>query len=153
MNIIHVTVLSLSMATATTAQQVSENALLAADELAPFHDIGFQAEDNGLISWQKMKGGTVYTIPDLDESYWDSTRVYNFVGASWNGVAKIEDVLLNEHGVMSGVVVDIGGLTGKDVVIPAEYVSLIQVEDGELSIVTLLERAELKRLGPVGAGA
>ncbi|MGY9049066.1 hypothetical protein P775_05630 [Puniceibacterium antarcticum] len=108
-----------------------------------------------LIRTRDITGGTIYTTNEADDESWDATAQYDAVGANWNEIGEIEDVILSRDGKMIGIVGEVGGFLDvgdKHVAIAVNDVSLVAVDDQEYAYVTRLNEEDLEELPGVDEG-
>jgi len=107
-----------------------------------------------LIRTRDITGGAIYTLNEANDEGWD-TATYDGVGADWNEIGEIEDVVLNSGGQMIGVVAEVGGFLGiadKHVMIAVDDVRLVPIDDGEMVLVTRMNEEEMESLPGVDEG-
>lgn len=127
-------------------QQAGAQAMTSADIIG--------MRDN-LIRTRDITGGNIYTMNEADDEGWDADMSYDAVGADWNDIGEIEDIILSRDGQMIGIVAEVGGFVDigdKHVVIPVDDVSLVAVDDETYSYVTRLSEEELEQLEGVDEG-
>ncbi len=108
-----------------------------------------------LIRSRDITGGTLYTTNEADDEGWDSTVEYDAIGADWNQIGEIEDVILSRDGQMIGIVGEVGGFLDvgdKHVAIAIGDVSLVAVDDATYAYVTRLNEEDLEALEGVDEG-
>ncbi|MFP7671932.1 PRC-barrel domain-containing protein [Marivita sp. S0852] len=108
-----------------------------------------------LIRTRDITGGDIYTMNEADDEGWSGDMVHPEVGADWNEVGEIEDIILSKDGRMIGVVAEVGGfldIADKHVVIPVENVNLVAVDDRTYAMVTRHSEEELEQLESVDEG-
>ncbi len=108
-----------------------------------------------LIRSRDITGGTVYTINAADDEGWESSTVYDEIGAEWNEIGEIEDIVLSRDGQMIGIVAEVGGfldIADKHVMIATGDVSLVAVDDQSYGFVTRLNEEDLEALEGVDEG-
>ena len=119
----------------------------------------------GEVDWAQMirtrdiTGGPVYTTNEAhDEGSWGADpdgwgwSGYQEVGADWNQIGEIEDVVLDRSGQMVGVVVEIGGfldIGDHHVMLRVGDVELVPVDDRSYSLITRYNEEELEELPAV----
>ena len=105
-----------------------------------------------LIRSRDITGGEIYTSNEAhDEGSWGSME-YDAVGADWNDIGEIEDIVLDKSGQMIGVVAEVGGfldIGDKHVVLRMEDVKLVAVDDRSYAIFTRLNEEDLEALPEV----
>lgn len=136
-------------------------ALLAASPV-----IAQQAADTDwaeLIRTRDITGGPVYTTNEAyDEGSWGGEGDYTWgwsdsdtVGADWNQIGEIEDVVLDRNGQLAGVVAEIGGfldIGDKHVFLQVEDVDLVPVDDRSYSLITRYSEEQLEEMPGVDEG-
>lgn len=117
-----------------------------------------------LIRTRDITGGPVYTTNQAyDEGSWgnpDGTYTwgwsgYDSIGADWNEIGEIEDVVLDNSGQMIGVVAEVGGfldIGDKHVLLQVEDLDLIPVDDADYALITRYSEEELEALEGVDEG-
>lgn len=109
-----------------------------------------------LIRSRDITGGEIYTMNEAnDEMSWDANTEYTEVGADWNEIGEIEDIVLSKDGKMIGIVAEVGGfldLGDKHVMISIPDVNLVAVDDRSYAYVTRLSEEELEALPSVDEG-
>lgn len=108
-----------------------------------------------LIRTRDITGGNIYTMSGADDGAWDPAMTHDAVGADWNDIGEIEDIILSKDGQMVGIVAEVGGfldIADKHVVIPVQNVSLVAVDDETYSYVTRMSEEELEQLESVDEG-
>jgi len=81
--------------------------------------------------------------------------IHTEVGANWNDIGEIEDIVLNKIGQMIGIVAEIGGfldIADKHVMIPVSDVNLVAVDDRSYAFVTKFSEEELEQMESVDEG-
>lgn len=116
-----------------------------------------------LIRTRDITGGPVYTTNETyDEGSWGAGADYAWgragyagVGANWNQIGEIEDVVLDRSGQLIGVVAEVGGfldIGDKHVLLRVGDVDLVPVDDGSYSLITRYSEEELEQLPGVDEG-
>ncbi|MFP7569832.1 PRC-barrel domain-containing protein [Marivita sp. S2033] len=108
-----------------------------------------------LIRTRDITGGKIYTTNEADDEGWDSDTGYDAVGADWNEIGEIEDIVLNRSGQMIGIVGEIGGfldIGDKHVLIAVDDVNLVAVDDKTYGFVTRMNEEQLEALESVDEG-
>ncbi len=108
-----------------------------------------------LIRTRDIVGGTIYTINEADDEGWDSSTVYDEIGAEWNDIGEIEDIVLSRDGKMIGIVAEVGGfldIADKHVMVSVGDVSLVAVDDQSYAYVTRLNEEDLEAMESVDEG-
>lgn len=108
-----------------------------------------------LIRSRDITGGVIYTTNEADDEGWDSVTAYDEVGAEWNEIGEIEDIVLSNDGQMVGVVAEVGGfldIADKHVMLATGDVRLVAVDDKTYAIVTRMSEEQLEELEGVDEG-
>lgn len=110
-----------------------------------------------LIRSRDITGGNIYTLNEANDegSAWDVDTEYTEVGADWNEIGEIEDLVLTRDGQVKAIVAEIGGfldIADKHVVIQLDDVKLVPVDDKTYSYVTRLSEEELESMEGVDEG-
>ena len=110
-----------------------------------------------LIRTRDMTGGEIYTMNEANDegSAWDMDNTYNEVGADWNEIGEIEDLILSEEGQLIGIVAEVGGfldIADKHVMISVEDVKLVPVDDSTYVYVTRYNEEELESMEDIDEG-
>ena len=69
-------------------------------------NVDLDSMKGNLIRTRDITGGTIYTMNEADDEGWDPETRYNEVGADWNQIGEIEDIILSKEGQMIGIVGD-----------------------------------------------
>jgi hypothetical protein len=114
-------------------------------------------ERANLIRTRDITGGNVYTTNEAyDEGEaWDAEAEWTEVGADWNQIGEIEDIVLSKDGKMTGIVAEVGGfldIGDKHVLISLDDVNLVAVDDQTYAYVTRLSEEELEGMNGVDEG-
>ena len=110
-----------------------------------------------LIRTRDITGGAVYTTNEAyDEGSWGAQNDYAWgrsgydaIGANWNKIGEIEDVVLDKSGQLIGVVAEVGGFLGigdKHVMLRVGDVDLVSVDDRSYNLITRYSEEELEAL-------
>jgi len=102
-----------------------------------------------LIRTRDITGGNVYTVNEADDEGWDPEYMYEEVGADWNQIGEIEDIVLNHSGQVVGIVAEVGGfldIGDKHVMIEVNDLNLVAVDDSTYSYVTRRSEEELEQM-------
>lgn len=113
------------------------------------------AMEGQLIRSRDITGGNIYTTNEADDEGWNPEMVYDTVGADWNEIGEIEDLVLSDQGKVTGIVAEIGGfldIGDKHVVISVSDLSLVAVDDVTYAYVTRLNEEQLEELPGVDEG-
>ena len=124
--------------------------MAAAPALAEAH-----MDTENLIRTRDITGGDIYTLSGpMDDDTWGNWDAEG-VGADWNDIGEIEDIILDRDGQMIGVVAEIGGFLDvgdKHVLIPVEDIRLTPVDDQTYVIVTRKTEEQLEEMQSVDEG-
>ena len=152
-----ITAATAALAAAATAQaetHVATDGTMAGDaamtETMPLAEM----DRAQLIRTRDITGGAIYTTDEADDEGWD-TAEYTEVGANWNQIGEIEDIILDRSGQMIGVIGEVGGfldIGDTHVMIPVADVRLVPVDDRSYTLVTRLNEEELEALPDVDEG-
>ncbi len=113
------------------------------------------ATHDNLIRSRDITGGTIYTVNEANDEGWNASTVYEEVGAEWNDIGEIEDVVLSRDGKMIGIVAEVGGfldIADKHVMISIDDVNLVAVDDQSYAYVTRLNEEDLESMEGVDEG-
>lgn len=108
-----------------------------------------------LIRSRDITGGAIYTMNAASDEGWDSTMEYDAVGADWNQIGTIEDIVLSSDGMMRGIVAEVGGfldIGDKHVMISVNDLNLVAVDDQSYTYVTRRSEEELESMQGVDEG-
>jgi hypothetical protein len=108
-----------------------------------------------LIRTRDITGGNVYTMNEADDEGWSPDTMYDAVGADWNDIGDIEDIVLNRDGQMIGIVAEVGGfldIADKHVMIPVADLNLTALDDGSYAFVTRHNEEQLESMEGVDEG-
>ena len=126
-------------------------AMGAAPALAESHS-NMSEDVSDLIRSRDITGGELYTLNSpMDEESWGNWN-YEGVGADWNDIGEIEDIVFDKNGQMVGVVAEVGGfldIGDKHVLIRMEDVRLSAVDDETYVLVTRKTEEELEQMEAV----
>ena len=112
------------------------------------------AMKDDLIRTRDITGGAIYTMDEANDEGWDGAE-YDSVGADWNEIGTIEDIVLSRDGQMKGVVAEVGGfldIADKHVMISIDDVRLVPVDDTSLVLLTRMNEEEMEALPSVDEG-
>jgi hypothetical protein len=123
-------------------------------------DMGTEMADADITDWNNanlirtrdITGGNVYTTNEADDEGWDPEYMYDTVGADWNQIGEIEDLVLNQNGQIVGIVAEVGGfldIGDKHVVIEVNDLNLVAVDDTTYAYVTRLNEEDLEAMQDV----
>ena len=107
-----------------------------------------------LIRSRDITGGEIYPLNEAGDE-WSPNTAYNEIGADWNEIGEIEDIVLSKNGQMVGIVAEVGGfldIGDKHVMISTPDVNLVAVDDQTYAYVTRLSEEELEALPGVDEG-
>lgn len=108
-----------------------------------------------LIRTRDITGGDVYTMNAASDEGWSMDTLHTEVGAEWNDIGEIEDIILNKNGQMIGIVAEVGGfldIADKHVMIPVSDVNLVAVDDARYAFLTRYNEEELEQMESVDEG-
>ena len=108
-----------------------------------------------LIRTRDITGGEVYTVNQANDEGWDPEFTYDEVGADWNQIGTIEDIVLNHSGEVVGIVAEVGGfldIGDKHVMLEIQDLNLVAVDDREYMYVTRYSEEELENMEGVDEG-
>jgi hypothetical protein len=108
-----------------------------------------------LIRTGDITGGDIYTMNAASDEGWSMDTLHTEVGAEWNDIGEIEDIVLNKNGQMIGIVAEVGGfldIADKHVMIPVSDVNLVAVDDRSYAILTRHSEEELEQMESVDEG-
>lgn len=111
-------------------------------------------QDGMLIRSRDLTGGAVYTTNEANDEGW-STTTYDTVGADWNQIGEIEDLILSPEGQMIGIVAEVGGfldIGDKHVALAVEDLNLVAVDDATYAYVTRYNEEDLEDMEGVDEG-
>ena len=77
---------------------------------------------------------------------------YNEVGADWNEIGEIEDIILSKDGQMIGIVGEVGGfldIGDKHVLLSVKDAKLVPVDDMSYTFVTRFNEEDLEAMNGV----
>ena len=108
-----------------------------------------------LIRSRDITGGNVYTMNAASDEGWNATNTHDEVGAEWNTIGEIEDVVLSQDGQVTGIVAEVGGfldIADKHVLISIDDLNLVAVDDATYGYVTRQNEEDLEALESVDEG-
>ncbi|MGP1356329.1 PRC-barrel domain-containing protein [Roseicyclus sp.] len=114
--------------------------------------LGMQGE---LIRSRDITGGDVYTTNAAQDEGWEFDNVHDGIGADWNRIGEIEDLVLDRGGQIVGIVAEVGGfldIGDKHVVIEVDDLNLVAVDDVSYAYVTRLNEEDLEAMQDVDEG-
>ncbi|MEI4194353.1 PRC-barrel domain-containing protein [Roseovarius sp. E0-M6] len=126
---------------------------LMADEYGDMTDLG--SKKGELIRSRDITDAEIYTTDAADDEGWTDEATYENVGADWNEVGEVEDLVLSKDGQLVGVVAEVGGFLDvgdKHVAIAIDDMKLVPVDDRSYAYVTRLSEEELEALTSVDEG-
>lgn len=143
--------------TATAALALFAMPVLAQDAVPANDTMATEHDWTQLIRSRDITAGPVYTTNEAyDEGSWggdgDETwgwSGYDEVGADWNEIGEIEDIVLDRSGQLVGVVAEVGGFLGigdKHVMLRVGDVDLVPVDDQSYSLITRYSEEELEEM-------
>jgi hypothetical protein len=107
-----------------------------------------------LIRTRDITGGDIYTMNAADDE-WNADFMYEEVGADWNRIGTIEDIVLNHSGQVVGIVAEVGGfldIGDKHVLLEVNDLNLVPVDDVRYTYVTRFSEEELENMQGVDEG-
>ncbi|WP_375263966.1 PRC-barrel domain-containing protein [Palleronia sp.] len=143
---------ALALSVAATGALAESHAMA---ETSAMTSADMSAMQGDLIRSRDITGGAIYTTNAANDEGWDSANVYDQVGADWNEIGSIEDVVLSKDGQMVGVVAEVGGfldIADKHVMLATGDVNLVAVDDKTYAIVTRMSEEQLESLEGVDEG-
>lgn len=149
MKLINATAIALLLTTGASFAEShvsNDDANMATDSMTSAELTGMQGD---LIRSRDITGGAVYTMNEADDEGWDSEMTYNEIGADWNEIGEIEDLVLSKDGKIIGIVAEVGGfldIGDKHVMIAVDDLSLVAVDDRTYTYVTRLSEEELEQM-------
>jgi uncharacterized protein YrrD len=81
--------------------------------------------------------------------------MYEEIGADWNRIGTIEDIVLNHSGQVVGIVAEVGGfldIGDKHVLLEVNDLNLVPVDDVRYTYVTRFSEEELENMQGVDEG-
>ncbi|WP_366914642.1 PRC-barrel domain-containing protein [Roseovarius sp.] len=108
-----------------------------------------------LIRTRDITGGNIYTVNEASDEGWNATDVHDEVGADWNTIGEIEDVVLSRDGQVTGIVAEVGGfldIADKHVLISVDDLNLVAVDDATYGYVTRQNEEDLEAMESVDEG-
>lgn len=135
---------------ATTSGAYAEAHVVGAMDSAGLMEMG-----DTLIRTRDITGGAIYTTNQANDEGWEAGTVYNEIGADWNEIGEIEDLVLSPEGQLVAIVAEVGGLLDigdKHVLIPLGDISLVAVDDSSYYYVTRLNEEQLESMPGVDEG-
>lgn len=145
--------LALSVATSvvTSGAMAQDNAAQTASQ----NSANMAAMKGDLIRTRDITGGAIYTWNEANDEGWEGAS-FDSIGADWNEIGEIEDVVLSSDGQMQGVVGEVGGFLGiadKHVMIAVNDIRLVPVDDRSFVLLTRMNEEELEALPGVDEGS
>ena len=146
---------------ATAAALILTATAVSAQETVPAE--GMETDWTQLIRTRDITGGAVYTTNEAyDEGSWGDPENYTWgwtgydeVGADWNQIGEIEDLVLDRSGQLVGVVAEVGGfldIGDKHVMLRVGDVDLVPVDDESYSLITRYSEEQLEEMPGVDEG-
>ena len=129
-----------------------ESVSMSGNTVASADMTGMQGD---LIRSRDITGGNIYTVNEANDEGWDATNVHNEVGADWNTIGEIEDVVLSQDGQVTGIVAEVGGfldIADKHVLISVDDLNLVAVDDATYGYVTRQSEEDLEAMESVDEG-
>lgn len=111
--------------------------------------------DANLIRTRDITDGVVYTMNAADDEGWSAGNYFDEVGADWNEIGEIEDLILSRDGQLIGIVAEVGGfldIADKHVMLQVQDVNLVAVDDETYAYVTRYSEEELEAMQGVDEG-
>ncbi|WP_299046420.1 PRC-barrel domain-containing protein [uncultured Tateyamaria sp.] len=108
-----------------------------------------------LIRSRDITGGAIYTMNQANDEGWDPEMNHEEVGADWNKIGEIEDLVLTSDGKVTGIVAEVGGfldIGDKHVVISVSDLNLVAVDDKTYAYVTKYNEEDLEEMQGVDEG-
>ncbi|MCR9108206.1 PRC-barrel domain-containing protein [Marivita sp. XM-24bin2] len=108
-----------------------------------------------LIRTRDITGGNIYTMNAANDEGWSVDTVHSEIGANWNDIGEIEDIVLNKDGQTVGIVAEVGGfldIADKHVMIPVSDVNLVAVDDRTYAFLTKHNEEQLEEMESVDEG-
>ena len=147
--------------TATALALILAGTPVLAQETVPAE--GMETDWTQLIRTRDITGGAVYTTNEAyDEGSWGTEENYSWgwtrydeVGADWNQIGEIEDLVLDRSGQLVGVVAEVGGfldIGDKHVMLRVGDVDLVPVDDQSYSLITRFSEEQLEAMPGVDEG-
>lgn len=132
-----------------------------AQETVPAEGMGMNPAE--LIRTRDITGGAVYTTNEAhDEGSWGNEEAYTWgwsgydaIGADWNQIGEIEDLVLDRSGQLVGIVAEVGGfldIGDKHVMLRVSDVDLVPVDDRGYSFITRFSEEQLEEMPGVDEG-
>ncbi|HRO13463.1 MAG TPA: PRC-barrel domain-containing protein, partial [Paracoccus sp. (in: a-proteobacteria)] len=125
------------------AVTTTETVVAAPDVDAPV----MSAENPGMLGSWIMKR-RIWTTNQPSTTAWDANQTLTERPADWNDVAKIDDIVVDGDGNVTGYVADIGGFLGlgaKQVLLGKDALHLVRMND-DAFFVTNFTKEELEAL-------
>lgn len=144
------TTLALVAATGTSVMAQDVAVTEDAAEVVTTAELGTMQGE--LIRTRDITDSPIYSLNSVDEN-WAVNTTYDAVGADWNRIGEIEDLVLDQSGQLQGIVAEIGGfldIGDKHVLISVSDVNLVAAD--EYAYVTRLTEEELEAQEDVDEG-
>lgn len=143
------------MITSALALTIAAGGAWAQDNAAMKNSTDMEAMKGELIRTRDITGGEVYTWNQANDEGWDDAADYDAVGADWNQVGEIEDIVLSKDGQMKGVVAEVGGfldIGDKHVMIAVDDIHLIPTDERSYVLLTRMNEEQMEQLPGVNEG-
>jgi|SRR6056297_70204 len=124
-----------------------------ADDHGDMTDLG--SKQGELIRSRDITDAQIYTTDAADDEGWTEESSYEDVGADWNEIGEVEDLVLSKDGQLMGIVAEVGGFLDvgdKHVAIAIDDVKLVPVDDRSYAYVTRLSEEDLEAMTSVDEG-
>jgi len=139
----------------TTMDSANVDNTTTMDNTTMDNDMDMASMDRAeLIRTRDITGGSIYTTNEANDE-WSADTAYDTVGADWNEIGEIEDVVLDRQGRLIGIVAEVGGfldIADKHVMLNIQDMRLVPVDDRSYSVVTRLSEEELEAMEGVDEG-
>lgn len=117
---------------------------------------GVDTEDSMMIRSRDIEGGAIYTTNEANDEGWEvDTSAYSEVGADWNEIGEIEDLVLNADGSLAGIVAEVGGfldIADKHVLLKMEDMALVRLDNDTYVALTRYNEEQLEELEDIDEG-
>ncbi|MGB3626311.1 MAG: PRC-barrel domain-containing protein [Henriciella sp.] len=127
--------------------------LLTATAIGALTVTGAMAQTAGTDEYVRVRdiiGGDIMTMNEADDEFeWEADTYYEEVGPEWNDIGEIEDVILDQSGMVVGIVAEVGGvldLGDKHVFLPVADIRLVADGEDEFVYVTRFNEEDLEEL-------
>ncbi len=142
-------------AAAMAAEDAADATAEAADDVADMTNVGDVNDGHPMIRTRDITGSTIYTTNEANDEGWELERDIAEVGADWNDIGEIEDIVLDMNGKVIGVVAEVGGfldIGDKHVMLPMEDVTLTRLDNDSYIAVTGYNEEQLEEMESVDEG-